>query len=173
MNPLLVAAVWVLVLLDCSLLGYRLALGTSGLIRKRRAHLAAAGRATLAGAAAGVVVTAVAAALVASDGTGLGDDLDAAMARLVVVGGIYAAIILGTWAMCVIPTVTVQTVASVLVFGPLTLLRPAIVVLAVAIAVLPDASPALVALGLLVAVPGVAVEPVLDRRIARQLVAPP
>ena len=40
------------------------------------------------------------------------------------------------------------------------------------VAVVPDASAPLVALGALVAIPGVVIEPVLDRRVARRLLAP-
>ena len=168
----LLAVVWLLVLLDCSLMGYRLALGTSGLVRKRPAHLRAAGRGALLGIVPAAAVTVVALVLVDRGGPSVADEPDAALARLAVVGGVYAVVILGTWAACIIPTVTVQTVASVVVFGPLTLLRPVIVVLAVGVAVVPDASAPLVALGALVAIPGVVIEPVLDRRVARRLLAP-
>ena len=171
MNPWLVSAVWALVVLDCALMGYRLAMGRSALLDKRRAHVRASVRAGLAGLVPLSLVTAVAVVLVERGGASTAAAFDDAMVRFVVVGGAYAALILGASALCAIPSVVVRTAASVVIFGPLTLLRPAVVVLTVAVAVGPDPSAALVAVGLLVAVPGVAIEPLADRRIAAGLVA--
>lgn len=170
MNPALVATVWALVALDCALMGYRLEMGRSALLDKRRRYQRASVRAGVGATVPLTAVTAIAVVLVERGGPETAAAFDSAMGRFVVVGGAYAAIILGTWALCALPSLTVQTGASVVVFGPLTLLRPAVVVLTVAAAVGPDPSVELVLVGLLVAVPGVTIEPVLDRRIARALV---
>ncbi len=172
MSPVLVAAVWVLVTIDCAFMGYRLAMGRTAVIDKVAYHRRAALRAALVGQVPLAVVVAVAVALAVGGGGGTARSLDGAKVRLVTVGGTYAAVILGTWALCVIPSVTVRTAANVVVFGPLTFLRPVIVAVTVAAAVGPDPSVALVAVGALVIVPGVAVEPVLERRIAQGLVTP-
>ena len=172
MSPELVAGVWALVTLDCTLLGYRLAMGRSALLDKRRYHLRASLRAGLAGQIPLIAVIVLAVLFAHSGGSAVTTAFDEAMRRFIVVGGSYAALILGTWALCAFRSVTVGTVASVLVFGPLTLLRPVVVVLTVGVAIGPNPPTALVVVGLLVVVPGIGLEPVLDRRIAKQLLAP-
>lgn len=172
MNPALVAAVWALVTVDCAFMGYRLAMGRVAVLDKVAYHRRAALRAALAGQGPLAVVVAVAVVVAERGGPATGRDLDDAMGRFIVVGGVYAVVIVGTWALCAIPSVTVRTAANVVVFGPLTLLRPLVVAATVVVAVGPDPSVALVAVGLLVIVPGVVVEPLLERRIARHLVAP-
>lgn len=169
MNPLLVVAVWALVTLDCALMGYRLAMGRRATLAKASYHRRAGARAALVGQVPLAVVTALAVALVARGGDGTAAAFDAAMGRFVLVGAGYAALMLGTWALCAIPSTAVRTAASVLVFGPWTLLRPVVVVATVVAAVGPDPSPGLLVVGAVVVVPGVVVEPVLDRRIARDL----
>ncbi len=173
MNLTLVAAVWALVILDCSLMGYRLAMGRSRLLDKRRYHQRASIAAGLLGFVPLAFVTAVARVLAYRAGPESVDQLNDAMARFVLVGGSYAAVILVASALCALPSVTVRTAASVMIFGPLTLLRPLVVVVTVAAAVGAAPPTWLAVVGLAIAVPGVAIEPVLDRRIARTLVAPP
>ncbi len=172
MNPWLVAGVWGLVTLDCALMGYRLAMGRSALLDKRRNHAVASFRAAIAGQVPLVLVVVLAAVLASSGGPTVESAFDDAMRRFIIVGGCYAALILGTWAFCALRSVTVRTIASVLVFGPFTLLRPIVVVLTVVIAVGPNPPTELVVVGLLVVLPGIGLEPILDRRIARQLLSP-
>ena len=172
MNAGLTLSVWALVALDCALMGYRLAMGQSALLDKRRRHQRASIGAGLASIVPLATVTAMAALLASQAGDGATEELNAAMGRFVMMGGAYAAVILAASALCLIPSYTVRAAASVVIFGPLTLLRPLVVVVTVAVAVGPGAAPWLVAVGLLVAIPGVTIEPVLDRRIARELVAP-
>ena len=169
MNAGLVSVVWALVALDCALMGYRLSMGRSRLLDKRRLHQRASVRAGMLALPGLAAVTVVAVAAVAQAGGSAGADLDAAMVRFIVVGGVYAALILGAAATCVLPSVTVRAAASVVIFGPLTLLRPFVVVLAVGAALGPHPPAWLMAVGLLVAVPGLLIEPVLDRRVARSL----
>ncbi|WP_426572400.1 hypothetical protein [Aquihabitans sp. McL0605] len=173
MSAVRLAAVWALVTLDCALMGYRLAMGRSLHLDKRRLHQQASIRAGLLGLIPIAAVTALALGLARPDGPLDAHALDDALGRFLVVGGAYAGIVLVGTALCLVPSVTVRTVASIAIFGPLTLLRPLIVVVTVAAAVLPDPSAPLVVLGLLVAVPGVAIEPILDRRIAAALSAAP
>jgi hypothetical protein len=172
MNLLLVACVWALVTLDCTLMGYRLAMGRSAALDKRRYHLVASLRAGLAGQLPFICVLAIAVVLADRGGPSVTVAFNDAMGRFIIVGGSYAALMLGAWAFCILRSVTVATIASVLVFGPFTLLRPAVVVLTIGIAVGPSPPAALLVVGLLIAIPGIALEPLLDRRIAKQLLTP-
>ena len=169
MNVGLLAAVWALVVLDCALMGYRLAMGRSRLLDKRRDHQLASIRAGLVGLVPLALVTGVAVVLVDRAGGGATDTVNAAMGRFVVVGGAYAAVILAASALCALPSVTVRAAASVAIFGPLTLLRPLVVVVTVAAAVGPHPPGWLLVIGAAIVVPGVAIEPLLDRRVARSL----
>jgi len=168
----LVAAVWALVSLDCGLMGYRLAMGRSGLVDKRRAHLRASLRAIALGQLplAGIVVLAE---LFVRHEDLAAADVDTAMRRLVVAGGAFAVLILGTWALVAVPSVPVRAAANVIVFGPFTLLRPPIVVATVAFAVWGHASTPLLVIAALVVIPGVLVEPLADLRLARRALDPP
>lgn len=88
------------------------------------------------------------------------------MARLPAVALPYAACILATTAVCIPPSVSARTAASIVIFGPFTLIRPVVVSVAVLYAVLPHPKWQLVLVGLTVAAPGVLVEPSIDRRIS-------
>jgi hypothetical protein len=139
---------------------------------KRPYHQLTSVRAGLAGQIPLVAMIGLAVVLAQRGGSTVTTAFDDAMGRFIAVGGSYAALILGTWAFCVFRSVTVRTVASVLVFGPFTLLRPIVVIATVGFALGPNPPPALLVVGLLVVVPGIALEPTLDRRIARQLLTP-
>jgi uncharacterized integral membrane protein len=169
MRPGLVAAIWLLVTLDCALMGFRLAMGRSAAIDKRRYYRRAAVRAGLMGQVAIGAVTTVAVVLAHSGGTTTTGAFNRAMPRFILIGGGYAALILGASALCAFPSVTLRSALSVVIFGPLTLLRPVVVIVTVGYAVWSEASAPIIVVALLVAVPGVVIEPLLDRRIARRL----
>ncbi|MCO5322064.1 MAG: hypothetical protein M9922_11785 [Microthrixaceae bacterium] len=170
MNPRLVATVWVLVTLDCALIGYRLAMGRTARLDKRRYHQIASARGALLGQAPLAAVTALGVLVVVRGGEEVATEFNSAMSRFIAAGGAYAGLILVASAMCSLRSVRVRTVASVVIFGPLTLLRPAVVILTVAFAVGRHPTPGLALVGLTVVIPGVCLEMVLDRRIARRLV---
>jgi len=170
-SPGLVTCVWVLVTLDCTLMGYRLAMGRSAVLDKRRYHILTSLRAGLAGQIPLIAIIVLASVLADQGGASVTTAFDDAMRRFIIVGGSYAALILGTWAFCAFRSVTVATIASVLVFGPLTLVRPVVVVVTVGFAIGPNPPTALLIVGVLVMIPGVLLEPVIDRRIAKQLLA--
>ena len=169
-NAWLVAAVWALVTLDCALMGYRLAMGRSGLLDKRRIHQHASIHGGLLGQVPLAAVTALTAVLVATGPGDLGRAFDQAMTRLLTVAWPYTALVLVGTALCALPSVSVRSAASVTIFGPFTLLRPVAVVAAVGYAVLPDPRWQVVLVGLLVVVPGVVTEPCADQVIAQRLV---
>lgn len=169
MNPWLVACIWALATLDASLMGYRLSMGRSARIAKGRWHRRAALGWLVAVQPAIVAVALLAAVLVARGDPSVADGFDTAMARFSVIGGAYATVILLATALLVVPSVTVRAGASVVVFGPMTLLRPVVVTAALVAALAGNASGPLVAVALLVGVPAVAIEPLVDRRIRRSL----
>lgn len=170
MSPAVLAVVWLLVSLDCALMGYRLAMGRSALLDKRARHRRASMRAALLGQPALAGMTLLAVGLVATGPTGLGAAFDDAMIRLLAVAVPYAAVLLAATALCLVPSRAVRTVATVTIFGPLSLFRPVLVIGAVGYAVLPDPQWPLVLMGALIVIPGVLVEPWIDLRIARRLV---
>lgn len=170
MNWSYVAAAWVLVTLDAALMAYRLAMGRSGLLDKRRMHQQASARGVLYVQPAIIATVALTLLLIRAGGPGLASAFDESLRRFLTIGGTYAALILGTSLLCLVPSPTVRSAASVMVFGPFTLARPAVVVVTVAWSVLPDPRWQLVVVGLAIALPGVLVEPYLDRRIARRTV---
>lgn len=167
MNPALLAVIWVLVSLDCALMGYRLAMGRSALLDKRRYFQLASLRGALFAQGPLLAVTVLAVVLVERGGPGLADEFDEAMARFAAAGGAYAAVILVASLVCLFPSVTVRAAASVTIFGPLTLLRPLVVIATVLVAVGTNPAPEVLAVGLCAVVPGVLWEPLMDRRIAR------
>jgi len=169
MNGQALAALWILVSLDCALMGYRLAMGRSALLDKRRYHQRRSLRAAAVGQPALAAVTLLTACLVAAGPVGIDGAFNAAMVRLLVVAVPYAACILATTAVCILPSVSARTAASIVIFGPFTLIRPLVVSIAVLYAVLPDPRWQLVLVGFIVAVPGVLLEPCLDRRISHNL----
>lgn len=160
--------VWLLITFDCALVGYRLAMGRSGLLDKRRYHRRSSYRAAAIGQPAIIVVMATALLLVATGPPDLAAAFDAALVRLLLVAVPYAAAILVATAICVIPSVPTRTAASVVIFGPLSFLRPLAVVVAVAVAVVPDPRWPLVVVGSAVVLPGALGELVLDHRIRRR-----
>jgi hypothetical protein len=146
-------------------------MGRNALLDKRRYYQWSSVRAGLLGQVPIAAVTGLALVLVVTGPVGMGQQFDRAAVRLLWVGLPYAVVILAASALCALPSVTVRTAASVVVFGPLTLLRPLVAVAAVAVAVAPDPQWQLVVVGVLVVVPGVCFEPLVDRRIGRRLEA--
>lgn len=169
MNGQVLAALWILVSLDCALMGYRLAMGRSALLDKRRYHQRRSLRAAAVGQPALAAVTLLTACLVTAGPEGIDGAFNAAMVRVLAVALPYAACILATTAVCILPSVSARTAASIVIFGPFTLVRPVVVIGAVLYAVLPDPRWQLVLVGLIVAAPGVLLEPSIDRRISTNL----
>jgi hypothetical protein len=123
-------ALAVLAVLDAAFAGFRAAAGRSALIDKRAYYRAALGRGaahgvaavTLAGAVAGVLVGVV------PEGAALVGAYEVAAVRALWVFGPYAAVLLVALALRTHPSVDVRSLLSVLLFGPLTLVRPLVVV---------------------------------------------
>ena len=122
MIPVLVVVGAILVLAFC---GYRAAAGRNARIHKHRYYQ----RAFLVGAAAGVAVCAAlgaaTAALVAA--TPIYPELLAIGARMLVVIGTYATLVLAAVLVYVVAEHEVRTLATVAILGPFTLIRPAVI----------------------------------------------
>ena len=123
-------SLWALATLDAALAGYREAAGRSALIDKRAYYRRAMLRGALFGqVAVGLVGSVVAVLLLTSqDPRGLFQGLERVGTRMLIVYVPYAVIILLTFVVRAAPSVDLRSITSVLIFGPFTLIRPAVVV---------------------------------------------
>jgi hypothetical protein len=159
---------WLLASVDAAFCGYRAAAGRSLLIRKGAYFREAMRRGWIWGQ---VAVGASSAALLlalatASDAHRLAQDLKAMAARMAVVYVPYALVIGVALALRSVPSVDVRSLTSTLVFGPLTLARPLVLLAGLAFAV--ASRPSLTA-ALLAAIVGglmLGLEPLLGRAYA-------
>jgi hypothetical protein len=144
---------YVLAALDALFSGISAASGRNALIRKR-AYFA---RAMLYGFAwgqaaccAALVILYAAAALAAERDEAI-EEMASVGRRMAVVYSVYAAVVLVTFAIRAIPSVDVRSMTSVVVFGPLTLVRPAVIVAGVAWGLALAPGPGVVVAALLIA----------------------
>ncbi len=145
-------ALWALATIDAALIGYREAAGRNALIDKRAYYRRAMMRGALLGqVAVGIAGAAVAVLLLLStDPAGLFKELQEVGARMLIVYVPYALIILAAFAVRAAPSVDLRSITSVLIFGPFTLIRPAVVVAGVAWGVLAAPNFRTLLLGLLI-----------------------
>jgi hypothetical protein len=125
---------YLLALTDGLLCGLRTAMGRCPLIRKREYYRKAAVRGV---AAAQIVSVAALAALlvavaVSSHREMLRDDLEAAAGRMLWVFVPYAALVLFNLALRMVPSTDIRTATSVFMLGPLTWIRPHVMIAGVA-----------------------------------------
>ena len=135
-------ALAVLVLTDCFLCGFRASAGREGRLDKRSYYREALLRALGWGFVVVAVNAALVAALVASSSTP-----DASWSAFVSAGevcvwifGTFATTVLATFAIYFVPVGELRVLASVIVFGPLTLARPWVIAggLVAAVVLVPD-----------------------------------
>ena len=131
LTPLLL---YLLACCDAAFCGYRAAAGRNALLFKRRYYLRAMGRGLLWGQLAVAVAAALGWLLVAlsSSPERVLDDYREAGERLLQVYLPYAGVIGLAFAVRAVPSVDVRSLSSVVVFGPLTLVRPLVAVAGVA-----------------------------------------
>lgn len=116
--------------LDAAFAGYRAAAGRNALINKRRYYL----RAMIRGAIFGQLAVLMAAIVISislamtHDRHALLHDYDLAGRRMLLVYVPYAVIILLAFVVRSIPSVDIRSITSTLVFGPFTLIRPAVAI---------------------------------------------
>lgn len=163
----------VLALLDGSFAGFRSSLGRTGLVEHRRANVVAGCR----GAALGALLLAPTAVLVAADaGRGAWPDhaYAAAGSGMLVVYVPYASLVLLALAAYLVLGWQAQYLASALILGPFTLLRPLVALIGSVVGVV-RADDLTVAAAIILATAGVLlVEPLAGRlwRPGRTVVAP-
>ena len=124
---------YVLALLDGLLCGARVAMGRSAVIAKHRYYV----RAQLRGAIGAQIISTISlAALILAElwsthREALHADLEAAAGRMLSVFVPYAALVVGNILLRLIPSTDVRSATSVMMLGPLTALRPAVMIIGV------------------------------------------
>ncbi len=163
-------ALAVLAFTDCMLSGFRMAAGRNGSLDKRGYYLTAVGRAAAWGAMVVVTHTALTGLLcaTASNPTATWSAFLEAGRILVVVYAVFATAIFVAFGFYFAPIGDFRVLTNVIVFGPLTLTRRAVVVGAMIFAVWrsPEWRVALVAASSTIAM--TLFEPILGRRYANQ-----
>jgi hypothetical protein len=143
---------WMLATIDAAFAGYRAAAGRSALIDKRAYYR----RAMLTGALYGQVAVAIAGLFTAvltflsPEPARLMTELEQAGRRMLIVYLPFALIIFLAFAVRAFPSVDIRSITSVLIFGPFTLIRPAVAVAGVLWAVSDAPRLSTVLLGLLI-----------------------
>jgi hypothetical protein len=127
---MILLVLWALATVDAAFIGYREAAGRSALINKRAYYRNAMTRGALFGQIAVVIagITITLLILLSSEPAKLVDELQAAGSRMLIVYVPYTLFIFLAVALRAVPSVDLQSIASVLIFGPFTFIRPIIVV---------------------------------------------
>jgi hypothetical protein len=118
---------WLLATIDSALIGYREAAGRNALIDKRAYYRRALIRGALVGQVAVLIVGAAVVLVSSNDAGALFSKLEAVGARMLIVYVPYALILLLTFLVRAFPSVDIRSMTSVLIFGPFTFIRPAVV----------------------------------------------
>ncbi|MFJ5118310.1 hypothetical protein [Kitasatospora sp. NPDC088548] len=151
-------------LLDAAFAGFRASSGRDGRIRRAAGNRRAALRGLAHGTPGLLAAAAVAGAVLlgSDDPAARYRELDEAGLRMLVVYGPYSALVLGSLACYLVGPFRLSTLAMIIGLGPLTLLRPPVVVAGAVAAAWQSLPAAVVALTAGVAV--LLVEPVVHRR---------
>ena len=125
-----IVSLYVLATLDAAFSGICAASGRNALIEKRGYFLNSMWQGALWGQAASFLGLCLLCVVVSLSPNSAETSLTLVEVgnRMVLVYGIYAAIVLSTFAIRVIPSVDVRSLTSTIGFGPLTLIRPAVIV---------------------------------------------
>ena len=121
---------YVLASLDGALCGFRTGAGRCALIHTRRFNVRSMlrGFVVAQGACAAALVVLLLAFFTSGNAALLLADLDQAAVRMVEVFGGYAALVLVNLSLRLLPSVDIRSATSVMILGPLTALRPAVMV---------------------------------------------
>lgn len=144
--------------LDCALAGFRAATGRNGELDKRRYYNGAMAVGALVGAGLVLAIGALAFGIHAWTAA------TTAAGTLVWIYGTYATIVLTAFAFYFAPVGCYRVLTSVIVFGPLTLIRRAVIVAGMVAVAVQTTEPRVVALAVLAGAAMLAVEPWLGRR---------
>jgi flagellar biosynthesis component FlhA len=120
---------WLLATIDSAFIGYREAAGRNAQIDKRAYYRRALIRGALVGQVAVLIVGVITAIMLVSsnDAGALFSKLESVGARMLTVYLPYAVILLITFCIRALPSVDIRSITSVLIFGPFTFIRPAVV----------------------------------------------
>jgi hypothetical protein len=118
---------WLLATIDSAFIGYREAAGRNALIDKRAYYRRALIRGALVGQVAVLIVGAAVVLVSSNDAAALFSKLESVGARMLTVYVPYALILLVTFLVRAFPSVDIRSITSVLIFGPFTFIRPAVV----------------------------------------------
>ena len=132
----LASTAYVLVLLDAAFSGVCAASGRNALIRKRGYYLRAMWHGALWGQAAiliGLLLVTVAVQFSTNKTQAL-EEARIAGWRMATVYSLYAIVVMSTFLIRAYPSVDVRSITSTVGFGPLTLIRPAVILLGIAYA---------------------------------------
>ena len=160
---------YLLALLDGVLCGLRTAMGRDARIRKRWYYL----RASLRGLVGAQIVSTVALAallialLVSRDYVELRGDLEGAAARMLRIFLPYAAFVLGSLTLRGIPSTDIRSASSVFLLGPLTAIRPLVMMAGVAYGIWDSRLAGTRTLGLIILALMLSLEFALNRWMAR------
>lgn len=161
---------YLLALLDGVLCGLRTAMGRHPLIRKTWYYL----RATLRGLIWAQVASTLAlcallfVALISPHRGELRTDLEISAGRMLHIFLPYAALVLGSLALRGVPSVDIRSATSVFLLGPLTALRPVVMIVGVGYGILESRLAETRALGLIILGLMLSLEFFLNRRMARK-----
>jgi len=164
---------WLLATVDSAFIGYREAAGRNALIEKRAYFRHALMRGALMGQVAVLIVgVVVATALVsARDPRALFSELELVGARMLMIYIPYALIILITFCVRAVPSVDIRSITSVLIFGPFTFIRPAVVLVGAVWGVLAAPNAITIALALLIVSLMLGLEGILSGLRSRGLIS--
>ncbi len=161
---------YLLATVDGAFCGYRSAAGRSALIDKRAYYRRAMMRGALWAQIAAVVAAGalLAAWKLAPERGALIADLRHAALRMLWVFVPYAAVIFGSFAVRALPSTDLRSATSVMIFGPMTALRPFVAFAGVLYGIVPAGRWETKLLGAFVLALMLALEPLLDRIAALQ-----
>ena len=118
---------WLLATIDSAFIGYREAAGRNALIDKRAYYRHALIRGALMGQVAVLIVGAAVVLVSSNDAGALFSKLESIGERMLIVYVPYALILLVTFLVRAFQSVDIRSITSVLIFGPFTFIRPAVV----------------------------------------------
>jgi len=164
-----ILALYLMATIDSAFCGYRSAAGRNALIDKHRYYRHAMLEGALAGQLAVAFVGLIAVAILAfsSDPSLTGSELAAASRKMIAIYLPYAGVVLGALGLRTAPSVDLRSTLSAIVFGPLTLIRPAIAIAGAAWASISVPRPEVFLLATVTAILMVSMERLLGLRYSR------
>ena len=164
---LIFVCLYLLALIDCAFCGYRAAAGKSALIQKQAYYQRAMLRGALYGHIPLVLAGIVVGITVRSSPSPAQRLIEFRIAGsgMLLVYVPYAAMIDLAFVIRALPSVDIKSLTSVVIFGPLTLIRPLVAAAGIVLGMLAVPRPSLMMVGLVVLALMLSFEPLLDRTV--------